>query len=109
MYASHIYCGAGQVCCWDTSTTTIGRKQKKSRFYLGKLNPLVILGLCVPQLRQVVGREVTQEVSKRVFGFRRSCIVVSVSGRGFLLFSSPFSSTSSEAEPPSFPAPGASA
>jgi len=85
MYASHIYCGAVQVC-WDTSTSTIGRKHKKSRFYLGNLNPLVILGLCVPQLRQIVGREVTQEISKRVFGFR-SC-VVSVSRRGFLLISS---------------------
>jgi len=84
MYASHIYCGAVQVC-WDTSTSTIGRKHKKSRFYLGNLNPLVILGLCVPQLRQIVGREVTQEVSKRVFGFR-SCFV-SVSRRCFLLFS----------------------
>ena len=77
------------VLCRSAAAPTllyVCRKHRQSWFYLRALDPRKILGLCVPQLRQVVGGQITQEVSKRVFG-RRSCVVSIRRGRSLLLSS----------------------
>ena len=60
-YASHIYCGAEQVCCKDT------RSNNTENIYLNAADPRIVLRLCIPKLRKVVRRELAQKVGISVF------------------------------------------
>ena len=75
-YASHIYCGAEQVCCKDT------RSNNTENFYLNTADPRIVLRLCIPKLRKVVRRELAQKVGISVF---RRGIQIAINIDDFLL------------------------
>ena len=76
-YASHIYCGAEQVCCKDTRSNNT-----ENFFYLNAADPRIVLRLCIPKLRKVVRRELAQKVGISVF---RRRIQIAINIDDFLL------------------------
>ena len=75
-YASHIYCGAEQVCCKDT------RCNNTENFYLNAADPRIVLRLRITKLRNVVRRELAQKVGISVF---RRRIQIAINIDDFLL------------------------
>ena len=76
-YASHIYCGAEQVCCKDTRSNNT-----ENFFYLNAADPRIVLRLCIPKLRKVVRRELAKKVGISVF---RRRIQIAINIDDFLL------------------------